>query len=200
MEYAKKYVLVDPNFTRPSLTDKTLSTLDKDIEQILNSNLSDDVKAQNYMASLRRYRQYSLPPQSSPSTSLEREEKGDITSKLDKLEPDVLTSMHPDIQHKAKRLIKQLKKQSSLDFNSDGEIVYNKHVIPNSNIIDLVDDVLSKGNRDKSPIGWREFSSGLKESNVPSELISNPIRWKYISGDNSKKRSVVKRRRWQYDE
>ena len=62
MEQTKKFVLVDPRFVRPSMRDKALSALDTDISDILNSDVSDEMKAQRYISSLARFRNYSAPP------------------------------------------------------------------------------------------------------------------------------------------
>ena len=56
MEHSKKFVLVDPRFATPSMRQKTLSGLDGEIDNILNSDMSDDVKAQNYASVLRRHK------------------------------------------------------------------------------------------------------------------------------------------------
>ena len=43
MEHAKKYVLVDPQMYRPTLPEKSLSELDKTIQQTLNSELPEAI-------------------------------------------------------------------------------------------------------------------------------------------------------------
>src|SRR2546425_5724020 len=45
MEHTKKFVLVDPRFVRPTMRDKVLSGLDTEISNILNSDVSDEIKA-----------------------------------------------------------------------------------------------------------------------------------------------------------
>ena len=66
MEHAKKFVLVDPRFVRPSMRDKALSGLDVDISNILKSDEPDEIKVRNYMTALSRYKNYSSPPKSTP--------------------------------------------------------------------------------------------------------------------------------------
>jgi hypothetical protein len=44
------------------MRDKALSNLDSDISNILNSDVSDELKAKSYAASLSRFRSYSSPP------------------------------------------------------------------------------------------------------------------------------------------
>src|SRR5437899_1947411 len=62
MEHTKKFVLVDPRFVRPSMRDKVLSGLDTEISDILNSDVSDEIKARSYVSALARFRNYSVPP------------------------------------------------------------------------------------------------------------------------------------------
>jgi hypothetical protein len=44
------------------MREKALSSLDSDISNILNSDVSDELKAKSYAASLSRFRSYSSPP------------------------------------------------------------------------------------------------------------------------------------------
>jgi hypothetical protein len=99
MEHAKKYIIMDPRFARPTMLDKALSALDGDIENFLNKDAPDDVKAKRYLATVNRYRSYSEPP---PPTPL---------PVLDQLEPEVLQSVPKNVKYKAKQLLKRLKKQ-----------------------------------------------------------------------------------------
>jgi hypothetical protein len=62
MEHTKKFVLVDPRFVRPSMRDKVLSEMDKDISNILNSDDSDEVKAKRYSSALTRFKTLVSPP------------------------------------------------------------------------------------------------------------------------------------------
>ena len=64
MEHTKKFVLVDPRFIRPSMRDKVLSGLDTEISNILNSDVSDEIKARSYVTALARFKNYSAPPKS----------------------------------------------------------------------------------------------------------------------------------------
>ena len=62
MEHTKKFVLVDPCFVRPSMRDRVLSGLDTEISNILNSDVSDEIKARSYVSALARFRNYSVTP------------------------------------------------------------------------------------------------------------------------------------------
>jgi hypothetical protein len=62
MEQTKKFVLVDPRFVRPTMHDKALSLLDTEISNILNSDVSDEIKAKSYYSTLVRFKTLSAPP------------------------------------------------------------------------------------------------------------------------------------------
>src|SRR6267154_6380097 len=62
MEHTKKFVLVDPRFVRPSMRDKALSGLDTEKSNILNEDVSDEIKAKSYVSALARFRNISAPP------------------------------------------------------------------------------------------------------------------------------------------
>jgi hypothetical protein len=176
-------MLVDPRFARPSMRDKTLSVLDSQIDTILNSDMSDDVKVQNYAATLRRHRNYSdeSPPKMNP---------------LEKLEPDVIRSMPQNRKYKAKRLIKRLKQQKEVEWTSDGELVHRQTKIPKSDIVELIGDVLDEKSSKKSPIGWEALASGLKAADTPRELIPNVTRWNFMQGKAKQKDAKSKRKAW----
>ena len=49
--------------------------------------------------------------------------------------------------------------------------MYNGEVIPVTNIVDIVNDVVRP--RTKNPKGWDLVAQGIKDTNVPLELIGN---------------------------
>lgn len=77
-------------------------------------------------------------------------------------------------QNKAKLLIDRIK-ESRISWDDRGEVSVSGTKIPNSNISDLVNDVLRK-RKDFNPIGWELFVDELHRINVPLEIIGNPSR------------------------
>src|SRR5207244_3124613 len=106
MEHAKKYILVDPKFDKPSMQQKKLSGLDSEIESILSSDAADDVKAKNYVTTLRRYRNYSSTPAVPPAS--------------DTLESDILSGVASSVKYKAKQILKKLKNRTDFDLSKEG--------------------------------------------------------------------------------
>ncbi|KAL4229208.1 hypothetical protein ACF0H5_012247 [Mactra antiquata] len=46
-------------------------------------------------------------------------------------------------------------------------------------MIDLVNDVLRQ-RKSSNPHGWEQFSRGLRDVNVPQEVVGNKRRWSWI--------------------
>jgi hypothetical protein len=83
---------------------------------------------------------------------------------------------------KAERLLHHLKQNPELSWNDRGEISVQGQTIKNSNLIDLVNDVLRQRKNIPQPTGWENFAAALSQTNVPQDLIGHPDRWKYIRG------------------
>ena len=51
--------------------------------------------------------------------------------------------------------------------------------IPGSNIIDLVNDVI-RHRKGSEPTGWQAFAEGLRDINIPQDVIGNRERWDWM--------------------
>jgi hypothetical protein len=180
MENVKKYVLVDPRFSQPTIQQRALNALDTQISNILQSDEPDDIKVNKYVSALKMHKSYSAEP------------KEDIDH-TDRLEKDILESVPANQSHKAKRILKRFKSQKESTLTKDGQLVYRQETIPKSDIIELINDVLSSKAKHPPP-GWEAFASSLKEANVPEDIINNKNRWSFIS--NKKKGKTAKRKSW----
>lgn len=172
MEHAKKFMLVDPQFHRPTIKEKTLSKLDTAIEDILRSDLTEDEKAKRYTAALNRFRAIE---EYSPRVSEALQKKD--------LETDVIRSVPLAQQYKAKRLLDYLKKDPEIQWTDSGQLVHHQNPVPRSNVVDLISDLLRKITTGDDPEGWREIADSLKKHNVPKEYVPNVRRWRYIRND-----------------
>src|SRR6059036_287799 len=155
MEHAKKYVLMDPQMYRPSMPEKSLSALDQVIQSTLNSDLPDDEKAKLYVSTLKRFKAYDKSSKPAPP-------KPNIESEL-------VGSLPPNQQYKAKKLVRLLKDNPDIDWSDKGELIYKQNLIPKSHASDLFEDALSSKRPVDGPIGWETFDEGLV--NVPSTLV-----------------------------
>ena len=86
------------------------------------------------------------------------------------------------MQNCAKLLIQKLKDHSDvISWNDNGQLVLDGSTIPNSNIVDLVNDVMRK-RKGFNPEHSSTFAKALAKINVPEDYVRNPdrinsIRW-----------------------
>ena len=86
------------------------------------------------------------------------------------------------MQDRAKSLIQKLKDHSDLiSWNDNGQLVLEGSIIPNSNVVDLVNDVMRK-RKGFNPEHSNTFAKALAKINVPEDYLRNPdridsIRW-----------------------
>ena len=176
-----------------------MSRAQQDIQSTLNrQDIPEDVKARMYDQSLGRYLNYfdqykeALPaPSPSPSRKLLRESKpktkeetteAPSREKRDETSEMILSLMPKGLRSKTDDLLRFVKKHgTTISWNERGELLHKGQVLPKTNIVDLMHDVVrQRRSRSSPPPGWREFSEGLREANVPRELIGNRDRWHFM--------------------
>ena len=141
-------ILVNPDTVTAQ---KKSNSLDREMSEILNSDLSDDEKAKRYSATLSAYRMYSVPK-----------------PKYVDPEAEILRDVTSQHKRRAAELLKLLKPH--LSWTSDGEIVVNNSVVPFSNISHLLNKLVD-GPVGAPPAEWTEMANVLNDANVPRELI-----------------------------
>ena len=156
MQHAKKFVLVDPKMYRQTMPEKSLCTLDEEIEKTLNSDLPDDEKVKQYVSTLRKFKVYENPKTVEPKTISE---------------PDLLESLPPNQQYKAKRLLRLIKDNPDLEWSDDGELIYRQKLMRDSHVTDLFGDALAVKKQKERPKAWEEFNDILESSKVPQSLV-----------------------------
>ena len=129
MEHAKKYILVDPQMYRPSMPEKSLSTLDTEIQTILNGTLPDDQKAMLYTLTLKKFKAF------------------DNNTKVPELkisaESELAGELPPNQQYKANKLLRLIKDNPDIEWSDKGELIYKQTLVPNSHITDIFDDIFA---------------------------------------------------------
>ena len=88
---------------------------------------------------------------------------------------DIVESVPKSLKSKADRLMKRLKNDPTIQWNDRGELILEGAIIPGSNMMDLVHDVLIK-RKLRDPVGWQPFVKHPKDINVPMELVGNADR------------------------
>ena len=64
-------------------------------------------------------------------------------------------------------------------WNDRGELLHEGVVVPGSNVVDLVHDLL-RTRKTSDPIGWQQFGSQMRAANIPMELVGNVARRRHI--------------------
>ena len=202
MEYVKKMALVDPRLLEnvrakaPSNTPiaSVLRDLDDEMRNILErTDMDVREKVALYNQVLGRYNDLDDRRRQEPLrvaiTKTSGEEKQVTLDKADDeittspkrvpLESEIIDSVPKIMRKKARRLLDKIRTGTGVEWNDRGQLLVKNIVVPGSNIVDLVNDILRK-RRHFEPVGWQSFVRGLKEMNVPMDLVGNPERWRYM--------------------
>jgi hypothetical protein len=91
-----------------------------------------------------------------------------------------LESVPKTMKAKVQLLLKKMKSSPDISWNEKGELKYKGEAVQGSNVVDLINDVLSK-RKYFNPQGWETFGEALREANVPQDLIGHEDRWRYIT-------------------
>ena len=198
-------ILVDPRVlestSRPPVSDATahsLREMDQQMRDALENpeaNLEDKANMyhqilQKYLKRFDQFKEKPLgtitvgntTPTPHKTSEVQRSETtvADAASPLlENVEKDVIQSVPKTMKNKAERLLQRIQNHPDLTWNPRGEIVWQGQVIKNSNLVDLVNDVLRK-RQSVQPAGWETFATALKEVNIPQDLVGNPERWRFM--------------------
>lgn len=196
MEYAKKMVLIPENHLhgveyihQPQL--KTVQTpgsassrLDSEMNEILHDTTitNDREKWSKYQQVLQRYLTLkNLNEQKNDQTDLrhELEEKldDDIEEKKRKKEIEKILGQVPKTyRQKALKFLNFISQTSNIRWRSDGRIVINDTVLPNSNVSDLVNDAM-RYKKGSHVVGRSQLAIALRRVAIPPGLIGNSTFW-----------------------
>ena len=183
-----------PNHDGWDATSSNLREKDKSIQDILESDQNIYDKANAYQQALwgflNRFDQYKDRPlgrvqltqgtKAYKEPEVEEPEPEEAVA-VNSVEQDVVASAPQFMKNKATRLLQRLKSDPEVKWNDRGEFEYRGQLIKNSNLTDLVNDVLRDRKRKREPRGWETFAEALQRLNVPQDLIGNPARWSFIS-------------------
>ena len=124
--------------------------------------MSEAEKSQLYGQTLHKFKtahqkalkETSLFPQSDPSSS-----------KMNQL---VIDSVPSTLKRKAQLLVSLLNNNPNVSWKDDGTVKLYGKSIPGSNI---------KGSQ---PTGWQALAEGLRDMNIPQDVIGNRERWDWM--------------------
>ena len=156
-------------------------------------DMPEDTKATMYAQQLQRVKQLRnqvFRPEPSPVQMITQTEQT-MTSESDSVahsqqlnatDKQIIDSVPKTMQNRAKLLIQKLKDYSDIiRWNDNGQLVLEGSIVPNSNIVDLVNDVMRK-RKGFNPEHSNTFAKALTNINVPEDYVRNPdrvdsIRW-----------------------
>ena len=96
------------------------------------------------------------------------------SQQLNATDRQIIDSVPKTMQNRAKLLIQTLKDHSDvISWNDNGQLVLEGSIIPNSNIVDLVNDVMRK-RKGFNPEHSNTFAKALTKINVPEDYLRNP--------------------------
>ena len=149
-------------------------------------DVPEDTKATMYAQQLQRVNQLKnqvFRPEPSPIQMITQSERT-MTSESDSATPSqqlnatdkqIIDSLPKTTQNRAKLLIQKLTDHSDvISWNDNGQLVLEGSMVPNSNIVDLVNDVMTK-RKGFNPEYSNTFAKALAKINVPEDYLRNPI-------------------------
>ena len=156
-------------------------------------DLPEDTKATMYAQQLQRVNQLKnqvFRPETSPvqmithteQTMTSKSDGATSSQQLNETDKQVIDSVPKTMQNRAKLLIQKLKDHSDvISWNDNGQLVSEGSIVPNSNIVNLVNDVMQK-RKGFNPEHSNTFAKALAKLNVPEDYLRNPdridsIRW-----------------------
>jgi len=118
---------------------------------------------------------------------------------------DAILQKMPKIhKQKTKELIDFLNKSKELQVHDSGEVSINGTILPQSNIVNLVHDIVRDRPKAPGPLGFKTFAMLLRDLNIPKDLVGNPSRWNMIKEGfqtpDSKTPKIKVKRKLQYND
>jgi hypothetical protein len=100
--------------------------------------------------------------------------------KQDLIDNEILECVPKTMKAKMQLLLKKIKSNPDISWNEKRELQYKGETVQGSNVVELVNDVVSK-RKYSNPQGWETFGEAIREANVPQDLIGHEDRWRYIT-------------------
>ena len=194
-------------YTQPEsvVIDMTIRGLHEGLQKILNNpNMSEDDKAKLYGHYLQEYltmrskqtkvyREAALPPArelplptpqpTAQPTAQPTPPPGEGVASPH-IEREIVETAPKLYKKQAHLLVERIKQDPSMSWNSRGELVVEGAPVPNSNVVDLVNDMLRR-RKSVNPVGWQTFARQLRKSNVPQDLVRNVDRWAFMQQESA---------------
>jgi hypothetical protein len=179
MNHAKKMVLISPdvlqrlNNSAAAPKNETLNALENDMNNVLHaSDLEDRTKWAYYQQMLQRRQHFHDEMRKPVEIPIVASSAGGLNA----LREEILRSIPKAFKTKGELLLDRLCGNELISWDRHGTVSINGAPIPNSNIVDLVCDVVKCKKASAGPVGCAQFVEALRQINVPQEFIGNPQR------------------------
>lgn len=193
MEHAKRMVIISQDalekmhlhHQQATKVKDTASELDTEMFRLLNNkSLSDHDKWNQYQQVLQRFLHFSAEKRKPLHLHLSdaSDESKTKTSTHGSLGvEEIIDTFSKTYKQDARNLLKVLEKRNDLfDWDSDGIVYVNGEKVPNSNVTDILHDVI-RARKSIQPTGWHQFMHVLKQINMPHEFITNPFSREFLT-------------------
>lgn len=169
-------ILTTPTDDIDTLLNKYYDTLGR--YKVFQSQYGQETKNPNAAAASR---QLHLPQHiTSPTDTTADDDDND--SKTSHIKDEIINSLPRNLRPKGERLLNKLSEKPNLvRFTDNGNIYIKDRVVADSNVVDLVNDVLRPDQQNPriglEPRGWRAFAQVLKQMNIPKQYIGSKKRY-----------------------
>ena len=113
----------------------------------------------------------SQPPPRDDDAKTEEESKKALDASV------MAQSVAKTYRSKAKQLADFIASSSNIGWTDTGRVVIDNVELPNSNMIDLLNDAVRERKSHAPPNGRAQLSNALRKAGVPQKLIGNPAFW-----------------------
>jgi len=154
------------------------SRLDKELTKILNSSKNDAEKWSEYRELFRRFLFFNSDDER-PHTKLTYQDINESTQDSSYPVENIINSVPPRYQQKAKAIIDHINTadiDKRFKWDKSGRISINNNKIPNTNIVDLLNDAL-RYRKSHNAVGQKEFAKFLRGINTPRNFVGNDNFW-----------------------
>jgi hypothetical protein len=165
----------------PSQSVPQRSSLDTEIDQILNGTFPEDLKVKLYLNAVQKNRALESSTSTLVNNALaEKINAVETQSSAGKnIENEIIQFLPPSHHYKAKRVWKLINADANIRWTPDHQLIYQNRVVQGSNAADIFIDLYQRSAINPPP-GSSEIVQSLLSANVPHSLIINTRRLKTV--------------------
>jgi len=202
MEYAKKMVVVPPELisrlqqNSSTGNQRAASSLDDEMHRILSDkSLGDNEKWKLYQQVLHRHLQSTAQKREPISLPIVDTEFGELDDRMLRtsvaLVDEVVETFPKSYKPDARNILKAMARRGNqISWDADGTVYVKGEKIPESNIVDILHNIVRIRKVETKPVGWEKVMKAMKEMNIPREYINNDDARSFL-GHNPTESSIL---------